>query len=393
MMDAPAWPRRLYTLDISRSIAAFTVVIWHWQHFAAIGKTRVTDFDRTSQPFYSILKILYETGTFGYFFLLSGFTFFWVYRSAISERRVKLKDFAVKRLSRLYPLHLLTIFIVLILQQVYMLSNEHAFIYRLNDLYHFMLNFFFINQWGFETGFSFNGPAWTLSIEVLLYILFFTLAFLRKASFLVCLFISLSSAALLVIDPPFINRYVLRGTASFFLGGVLYYTTAYIVAHYYHLRHFIYALAISFWAMAIFSFYVYDLTPLIKQMGILGRVVLEGFPHYLLFPTSICALALLEISKGPFLKPFGWFGDITYSVYLLHFPLQLSIAILVSYGLIASDFYLTHTGFILFFVVLIPMSYLMYKFFEIPLQNSLRTRFLPPRVALQPATAVAEGKD
>ncbi len=392
-MSAPVWPRRLYSLDISRCIAAFTVVIWHWQHFSAIGKTRVEMVDRSSQPFYDFLKILYETGTFGYFFLLSGFTFFWVYRSAISERRIKLKDFAVKRLSRLYPLHLLTMFMVLLLQQVYMLSNDHAFIYHLNDFYHFMLNLFFINQWGFESGFSFNGPAWTLSIEVLLYILFFTLAFVRKGNFIVCLIISLSSAALLVIDPPFINRFILRGTASFFLGGALYYVTAYIVSHYYHLRHVIYALAISFWAMAIFSFYVYDLTPMIKQMGILGRVILEGFPHYLLFPTSICALALLEISRGPFLKPFGWFGDITYSVYLLHFPLQLIIAILVSYGLIASDFYLTKMGFILFIAALISISYLMYKYFEMPLQNMLRTRFLAPRVALQPATAVAEAKE
>ncbi len=36
-MDAPTWPKRLYSLDITRGIAAVAVLFWHWQHFVLIG--------------------------------------------------------------------------------------------------------------------------------------------------------------------------------------------------------------------------------------------------------------------------------------------------------------------------------------------------------------------
>ena len=43
----------------------------------------------------------------------------------------------------------------------------------INDTYHFILNFFFISGWGFEKSYSFNGPIWSVSIELIIYALSF----------------------------------------------------------------------------------------------------------------------------------------------------------------------------------------------------------------------------
>ena len=80
------------------------------------------------------------------------------------------------RLSRLNPLHLVNLVLVAGLQWQKMRSQGGYFVDHLNDAYHFALNLFFATAWGFEEGFSFNAPIWSVSIEVLLYGLFFCMA-------------------------------------------------------------------------------------------------------------------------------------------------------------------------------------------------------------------------
>ena len=111
------WPKRLYSLDVTRGIAALAVVLWHWQHFAFNGSAPPLDFDSTSQPLYIPLKIFYERGDWAvqYFFLLSGFIFFWLYASAIAKKEISFIRFWIQRISRLYPLHLVTLIVVALL--------------------------------------------------------------------------------------------------------------------------------------------------------------------------------------------------------------------------------------------------------------------------------------
>src|SRR5690606_34065506 len=75
--------------------------------------------------------------------------------------------------SRLYPLHLLTLLLVGGLQWVVIKLQGHSFVYPQNDIYHFVLNVFFASAWGLQKGFSFNASIWSVSVEVLLYTLFF----------------------------------------------------------------------------------------------------------------------------------------------------------------------------------------------------------------------------
>ena len=111
------------------------------------------------------------------FYAISGFVFAYIYLS-INEK-VSGKEFFVNRFARLYPLHFATLIIVAILQIINWSTTNSFQITHYNDFYHFILQLFFISSWGFEEGHSFNGPIWTVSIEIFIYgVFFFTFGFL-----------------------------------------------------------------------------------------------------------------------------------------------------------------------------------------------------------------------
>ena len=49
-----------------------------------------------------------------------------------------------------------------------------------------MLNLFFASEWGQQYGYSFNAPVWSVSIEILLYVIFFISTFAFGKSVVVC---------------------------------------------------------------------------------------------------------------------------------------------------------------------------------------------------------------
>ena len=156
---------RLYLLDFARAIAATCVVLLHYQHFYSSDYNQQLNFVKNLQPFYNILEIFYEFGTVAvqFFFILSGFIFFMFYREKILEGVINFKNFIILRLTRLYPLHLLTLILVLAIQFFYKESYSEYFFYQSNDLENFIAHFLLIQEWGLigETA-SYNGPSWSI---------------------------------------------------------------------------------------------------------------------------------------------------------------------------------------------------------------------------------------
>jgi peptidoglycan/LPS O-acetylase OafA/YrhL len=159
---------RLYSLDALRGIAALSVVFWHWQHFYMGASTPLIV---ESQPLFSWFAPLYRNGDLAvdFFFLLSGFIFFWLYQSKIFKGEVSARDFFILRFSRLYPLHFLTLIIVAVQQFYYWKITSTSFIYAENNVFHFILNLFLASSIKLEKGFSFNAPIWSVSVEVFVY--------------------------------------------------------------------------------------------------------------------------------------------------------------------------------------------------------------------------------
>jgi len=386
-MDATdTWPKRFFALDVSRGFAALAVVLWHWQHFAFTGTSMDEDFRRSSLPFYSILHPLYERGAMGvdYFFLLSGFIFFWLYRNAIAERSVSLGRFWGQRFSRLYPLHLLTLFLVAGLQYAYFKSAGDTFVYPNNNGFHFVLNLFMASKWGLEQNQTFNGPSWSVSVEILCYMFFFLLAFLRLGKFWFCLALSVAtiyvrehfakgiSFSIGSVEIHFFKD-ILRGLL-FFWGGFLFHATTRIATRP-RMRRAVLIVCATSWLTTIVSMYIFDIASHVRALGPWGGPLVEHFIIYVLFSSTIVSLVLVELHKGDIAKPFAWIGDITYSSYLLHFPIQICIALLVSHDLLRSNFYLNPIALVLFFALLVPLAYATFRGFERPIQNALRRFF------------------
>jgi peptidoglycan/LPS O-acetylase OafA/YrhL len=70
-VNAKKWPDRLYALDVSRGVAALSVVIWHWQHFAYQGGALTKGFEQNTMPLFSLLQLFYEMGSWSSIFLLA----------------------------------------------------------------------------------------------------------------------------------------------------------------------------------------------------------------------------------------------------------------------------------------------------------------------------------
>ena len=373
-MNEKNWPSHLYALDFSRGIAALSVVLWHWQHFAYIRVEESFEFIKESQPLYEILRIFYDAGSMGvqYFFLISGFIFFWLYADQVNNRAISGWKFSVQRFTRLYPLHFVTLLIVAILQIDYVSREHSAFIYSNNDVYHFVLNLFYATRWGLESGHSFNASVWSVSVEIVLYFIFFFTLLVRKGDWFFCLFVSFLSLVISRIT----DNVILAGLSLFFLGGTVYYLTKFIATQKRQFIIGIYSATLICWSLVITNFYIFDVSSSIVNLGLGGKIISRGFSFYVLFPLTICSLTLVEIYNGPLFKPLSWIGDISYSSYLIHFPLQLVFALAVSYGLISEDFYLSTASLILFFVILIPLSYFIFLKFERPAQRVLRSKLL-----------------
>lgn len=355
---------RFYGLDVLRGIAAICVVFAHWHHFI-IAADPNRPFYVMQAPLSSPLFIFYYNGNqaVDLFFCLSGFVFYWLYSERITLGLITLREFVWLRFSRLYPLHFSTLLIVAVCQYLFYKSNGHYFIASNTDLRHFLLNLFFIESWGAETGMSFNLPAWSVSAEVLLYILFFSCCRMISSRFAILLGIA-------ALGLTFVNAWhdpVGRGVGSFFLGGSVFLLYRRIVESG-HMR------TIYKW-VSYLALYTWTGVLIANMPNInfdIDKTMTQWFSVIFLFPLTVLSVALIETRYGAFWKRFTLIGDISYSIYLIHFPLQLLFyAVTIRFTSDDSVFY-SPWFMASFFGTLLPLATLSYMYFEMPMQRYLR---------------------
>jgi peptidoglycan/LPS O-acetylase OafA/YrhL len=347
---------KLLGLELLRFFATLSVLLWHYPHFAYVADAPV-GLVRSALPFYSVLFPFYEFGEYGVvtFWCISGFIFFWKYGALIPNGTVDGWTFFVNRLSRLYPLHLATLLLVAGLQAIYVAQHGFFFVYQSNDLGHFLAQLLMASDWLPPTGVSFNGPIWSVSIEVLVYAAFFL-------------------GLRFVTTSPLLNlAMILAGIASGTLVG----------------KCFVFFYAGGLAAMARQS--VAD-APYRPKLEALAACAAVGIPLAL----WLSGVALAERSAALLLiyTPIVLFvcarhlslpgriedlvqaaGNMTYSCYLLHFPIQLMIALaFASWG--QSIPYGSQLFWIGFMGLTLTAAYLTYDWFEAPAQRLIRRALL-----------------
>jgi peptidoglycan/LPS O-acetylase OafA/YrhL len=89
-------------------------------------------------------------------------------------------------------------------------------------------------------------------------------------------------------------------------------------------------------------------------------------------PLTILALALHERVLGGKWERFSLLGDISYSTYMLHFPMQLSLALIAAHFALTPAFFENGIALAIFYIVLIGLGLLSFNLFERPMQTLLR---------------------
>ncbi len=365
-------PKRFYALDAFRGVAALSIVFWHWQHFFFRGG--VPGPGPGARPWHGFFLLFYGYGQLAVelFFALSGFIFFWLYAQKIADRTVSARDFFLRRFSRLVPLHLVTLFLVVLGQLAYRHHFGTDFVYPNNDLQHFVPNLLLVSAWGLGYSHSFNGPIWSVSVEMALYLLFFLLCRTVPIRALVLLGVSVLGYFLLAQWEMPIGR----GMIAFFLGGCVYRAYAWSLKSgaAEKLARVLPWVTAALWAGAILAVYTpsfhLDAWPWVKANPLVTTIG----PAVLLFPITILTLALAETHRGTFWKRTAYLGDLSYSLYLIHFPLQLTFALVAGWLSVDRAFFSSPWALGIFFAVLLPVSWVSYRFLEVPAQRWMRGR-------------------
>ena len=298
---------RFTLIDALRGAAAIAVLFYHYMHFFMTGADHTRQLAYLQrEPAQPWLTLLYEYGFYAVqvFWVISGFVFAAVYLGRTATTR----EFVVNRFARLYPLHLLTLLVVALLQAVALRRLGHTLFYDNYDLPHFALQLGFASDWINWTDHSFNGPIWSVSVEVLIYALFWSLrSVLQKigwaglvAIILLCLLGNVLGAWTRV---PMCGFYFFQGVALARLHGQLG-----------ERRWVRMAAAAGMTAVGLAGFAWGGAMPR-EALGIPGLVA-----------AALLVLAGAESAAPPMLRRAGqWLGDNTYGLYLWHIPVQLLV--------------------------------------------------------------------
>ncbi|MCA6106947.1 acyltransferase family protein [Bradyrhizobium cenepequi] len=354
-------PQRYFLLDLMRGVAALTVLIWHYQHFFMTSPGVLpASFSRSEQPLYWLLFPFYNHGNYAVqlFFSISGFIFFSEYLKPIGTGAVSAWNFFVLRFSRIYPLHFVTLLVVSILQCIAYDRFGRSIVYENNDAYHFVLNVLLASHWGWENGFSFNAPIWSVSIEALLYFAFFVVALVSRNSSIpataLCVLLGLAGAVIGKTDDS-----IGLAMLGFFNGGL---AAVFLQRSYSHSVSWAVILCASVLLLAASLAMVAVLFPHPSWTGVLFGAV---------FPTAVLTLAALQYVLLDAGKSVRFLGDISYSVYLVHFPIQLLALLLIRERLISLDFH--RLGTLLFFLLAVmAASWVTYRSIEAPAKRAIR---------------------
>jgi peptidoglycan/LPS O-acetylase OafA/YrhL len=364
---------KLLGLEVLRFLTAFAILVFHYRHFAFVAD-RPVDLVNDRLPLYRLLHIFYDHGVYGVwiFWCISGFIFFWKYRDAIADRSVGGWKFFTLRFSRLYPLHIATLLLVALVQPLYFKLNGYFFVYQDNDLAHFLPQLLMASNWGFQDALSFDGPIWSISVEVLVYFLFFVMLLATRSWLLnlAVIAVCLAAGGRVAADCQTASGQISACFAFFYAGGLAAMARRAVTSSVYRLA----AERAGWLAVIVFPLSAWQFTkgPLESMEVLLLLLTLTPILLFCLSRDIVMPVWLQKVVEAA--------GNMTYSSYLLHFPIQLMAV--VGFALLRAPIPLYDgTFFGLYIGTTLLASYLAYRYFEAPAQNLIRARLLRPRAA------------
>lgn len=288
---------RFEALDAFRGICAVSVVVFHMHLIDSITEL---DFFRGSSVFVE------------FFFVLSGFVLTHGYGY---KKNLCFKTFMKARFYRLYPLHFFMLVVLIAIEFGKLFAYTYGgFIFSnepfTNDfaVSELIPNLLLVQSWTpFTQATSFNGPAWSISIEFYIYILlFFSIIYFESNKVISWFFISLITFSFIYLDSNILVPEALRGLSCFFGGAVTY-----------GIFKKLYFLKPSVIIGSIIESILIACVFLIVQSKIEIRSILAP----IIFFITVLAFAFESglFSKLLKLTPFQILGKLSYSIYMTHY--------------------------------------------------------------------------
>tara|TARA_B110000003_G_C16568556_1_gene503370 strand:- start:96 stop:1166 length:1071 start_codon:yes stop_codon:yes gene_type:complete len=350
---------KLLYIEILRFFSSLGVLIFHYPFFFKQQDNQSS----YELPFFNILESIYYFGGSGVvvFWAISGYIFYYIYSDNIINKNISVKKFFINRFSRLYPLHFLTLIIVSILQIIHLEVFQNFHHDYLNDTYHFFLNLFFASFWGLEKFYSFNGPIWSVSVEILVYFIFFYSLFFFKKPFLIGISFILFSALIKIFSDT--TYQLLNCLIFFFTGGLAFSVNKYLDIK--KIKIF----------KNIFYYLLLLILPYIFWTNQLYDLKYSVFIFFLAYSWLLLIGASIEINLSNKLKNMiQIIGNLTYGTYLFHFPVALLFKLVSSYFEIKMPIH-SNYFFIFYLIFVLLLAFISFVKFEKPIQKIIRNKF------------------
>lgn len=307
--------KRLYSIDSLKGIACVVIAfLWHYLNMQSKAE---------GMPMQNLFGIFYDYGQYfvELFFMISGFVMAYCYKMKIMDG-INFLEYIFKRYKHLYPTFFTTLMYITFFQVFYNAISGDYYIYKVS-VWHFVLNILCIQNGWLTTDQSFNGPAWCVSVEIFLYILFYITTKLAKKDNNVYILINgfvfiigIVCVWLNKFDYPFVNMFMMRGVSCFYAGILICELNDYIekkekIANNILLAFIIFRIFLTF--EPNYSFW---------QNEEMGRMMLIIFEWPILIFSAINCSWFKKLLEINILKQLG---KISMDIFLWHVPVQITI--------------------------------------------------------------------
>lgn len=358
---------RLLELDSLRGLAALGVVCWHYTNM-----WQAAPLKGIFAPFYAHGLLLVD-----FFFVLSGFVLARAYWN--DQRRESFGKNVIERVARMYPLHLVALLAVVPIQIILQQKlGPLDYLFKNNDPYHFVLNLLLLNRSSLERGFSFNAPAWSISTEMIINLLFFCAITLSRKVASAIMIIAFAIAISVIAKHGLItdrgafglNPDIFRTLAGFFIGVGLYKAIEKRLDE--PRRHAVQCDVICLVSVcAVLTYMVHWADAPVGDAPV----------SFILFPTIIVTAVRGGLMRNALkARLLVYLGEVSYSVYLTHFVLLLATLLAATW--LEIKFPYGAPAFVLGFLFLtIGVSALTHRYIELPAKRAIKRAFSSYNVA------------
>src|SRR6218665_3963605 len=155
--------KRFQVLDSFRGLFAMAVVVYHSHALSTF-----TEFTFFRNAYYFV----------EFFFVLSGFVLYHTYAERLRDRE-QLRRFVITRTARLYPLHVVMLLVFIAIEGLKVAVEHRGMMFSAASFsgprspQEILPNLLLVQSWwpSFNP-LSFNYPAWSISVEYYLYMIF-----------------------------------------------------------------------------------------------------------------------------------------------------------------------------------------------------------------------------